>query len=238
MLVAINANDLLNLNMQFNVIPVARAKNMGIIAMKVFADGAMYTKEATWSNIPAHVVRSVGSNTLPSRPLIEYTLTTEGISTAIIGIGQISNSPADCQLMQNLSSAQVSLKGLSLSDRKVIEKMTGYAKDGNTNYFQQKGAQLTPPEKIRIEQNLIDNKRVVNLNWNSALAGDAPLKEYVIFRDGKEAGRIAHSPQVSRVPFQFRDQANDKAAHKYTVSSHDQAGRKAISPVLNIQSLD
>src|SRR5665647_1742291 len=45
MLVAINANDKNFFNMQFNVIPVAAAKNIGIIAMKVFADGAMYTKK-------------------------------------------------------------------------------------------------------------------------------------------------------------------------------------------------
>ena len=49
MLVAINANDKLYLNHQHNVIPVAKAKNMGIIAMKVFADGAMYSKESRWS---------------------------------------------------------------------------------------------------------------------------------------------------------------------------------------------
>jgi aryl-alcohol dehydrogenase-like predicted oxidoreductase len=237
MLVAINANDLLNLNMQYNVIPVAKARNMGIIAMKVFADGAMYTKEATWSNIPAHVVRSVGSRTMPSRPLIEYTLTTEGIDTAIIGIGQISNTAADCQLMQNLSSAQVSLNGMSMTDRKEIEKMAGYVKEGNTNYFQQKGAQLTPPGKASIEQKLIDNKRVVNLTWNSALAGDSPLKEYVIFRDGKKTGRIPHNPQISEAPFEFRDQPKDKAAHDYTIASVDQAGRKATSPRLNIHSM-
>ena len=40
MLVAINANDRKMLNMQYNVIEVAAAKNMGIIGMKVFADGA------------------------------------------------------------------------------------------------------------------------------------------------------------------------------------------------------
>jgi aryl-alcohol dehydrogenase-like predicted oxidoreductase len=65
MLVAINANDKLNLNMQNNVIPVASAKNMGLIAMKVFADGAMYTKNAEWSNNPGHVVRIVGDKNLP-----------------------------------------------------------------------------------------------------------------------------------------------------------------------------
>jgi hypothetical protein len=38
LLVAVNANDRLQFNMQHNVLPVAAAKNMGIIAMKVFAD--------------------------------------------------------------------------------------------------------------------------------------------------------------------------------------------------------
>jgi len=52
MLVAINSNDRLNLSMQNNVIPVAAAKKMGVIAMKVFADGAMYSKGAHWSEQP------------------------------------------------------------------------------------------------------------------------------------------------------------------------------------------
>ncbi len=61
MLVAINANDKQMFNMQYNVIPLAASKNMGIIAMKVFADGAMYSKPAEWSETPGHVVRTVGS---------------------------------------------------------------------------------------------------------------------------------------------------------------------------------
>src|SRR4030042_756610 len=52
MLVAINANDRNYFNMQYNVIPVAQANNMGVIAMKVFADGAMYGKAATWTSVP------------------------------------------------------------------------------------------------------------------------------------------------------------------------------------------
>ncbi len=89
MLVAINANDKRYLSHQNNVIPVAKAKNLGIIAMKVFSDGAMYTKPSRWSSTPADVVRTVGSRELPSKPLVEYALTTPGIHTAIIGIGQI-----------------------------------------------------------------------------------------------------------------------------------------------------
>ena len=107
MLVAINANDKLMFNMQYNVIPLAAAKNMGIIAMKVFADGAMYTKPAEWSNTPSHVVRTVGSESLPSHPLIKYSLTTPGVHLAIIGIGHISDKDEECQLTSNLAAAQI-----------------------------------------------------------------------------------------------------------------------------------
>lgn len=136
MLVAINANDRLKFNMQYNVIPVADAKNMGIIAMKVFADGAMYSKEATWSRQPEHVIRGVGSKDLPSKPLVEYALTTPGIDTAIIGIGEISDDPAKCQLTQNMASSQIAKDGLTWSDRREVEKLSRDVKDGETNYFQ------------------------------------------------------------------------------------------------------
>ncbi|MEX2371828.1 MAG: aldo/keto reductase [Bacteroidales bacterium] len=76
MLIAINPNDRHKLNMQYNVIPVAREKGLGIIAMKVFADGALFTKKADWSSEPSDVVMTVGSEELPSKPLVEYALTT------------------------------------------------------------------------------------------------------------------------------------------------------------------
>ena len=149
MLVAINANDRLNFNMQYNVIPVAEANNMGVIAMKVFADGAMYTKEATWTSSPDMVVRKVGSDALPSRRLVEYSLTTPGIHTAIIGTGHIDTDPAACQLQQNLLAAQIEPNALSVSDRREIEKMAGTAKEGKTNYFQDPGAGARGPRNPR-----------------------------------------------------------------------------------------
>ncbi len=106
---------------------------MGLIAMKVFADGAMYTKEANWSRMPAHAVRTVGSESLPSRRLVDYTLSTPDIGKLIIGTGQISEDPKVCQLEQNLSAAHIGPKGLSASDRLVNERMAGAAKDGKTN---------------------------------------------------------------------------------------------------------
>ena len=83
MLVAINANDRLNFNMQYNNIPVAAARKMGLIGMKTFADGSMYGKPPVFSSKPSQVIRTVGSPSLASHPLIRYSLTTPGICTLI-----------------------------------------------------------------------------------------------------------------------------------------------------------
>ncbi|MCK4749013.1 MAG: aldo/keto reductase, partial [Bacteroidales bacterium] len=150
MLVAINPNDKRYLSHQHNVIPVAQAKNLGIIAMKVFADGAMYSKESRWSSTPGDVVRTIGSKELPSKPLVEYALSTPGIHTAIIGIGQISDDHLGCQLVQNYYAAQIPPDGMSKKKRMEIEELTGRIKDGQTNWFQLPKTGLTPPNNIKI----------------------------------------------------------------------------------------
>jgi aryl-alcohol dehydrogenase-like predicted oxidoreductase len=237
MLVAINANDRLNFNMQYNVIPVAAAKNMGLIAMKVFADGAMYTKPANWSNKSEHVIRTVGSTALPSRPLIQYTLSTPGIHTAIIGIGQIDQDPKFCQLDQNLAAAQIAPNGLATADRLAIEKMTSTVKDGKTNYFQLPKQGLTPPREALAAQEMQDGKRVIRLTWQTAFAGDEPLARYEIWRDHQKINQVAHQPQISRKPFVFEEVMNDKAAHNYQVAAVDAAGRSAPSEELLVPTV-
>jgi aryl-alcohol dehydrogenase-like predicted oxidoreductase len=136
MLVSINVNDRRYLNMQYNVIPVAQARNMGVIAMKVFADGAMYTKEPGWSSKPEHVVRIIGTEAVPSKPLIEYVLTASGIHTLIIGIGEINDDPLKCQLVQDYYAAQVTPDALNENQRRELEKIGLRARNGDTNYFQ------------------------------------------------------------------------------------------------------
>ena len=79
MLVAINSNDRLNFNMQYNNIPVAASRNVGVIGMKAFADGSMYGKRPMFSSNPSHVIRTVGSRALASERLIQYSLTTPGL---------------------------------------------------------------------------------------------------------------------------------------------------------------
>jgi aryl-alcohol dehydrogenase-like predicted oxidoreductase len=237
MLVSINANDRLNFNMQHNVIPLAAAKNMGIIAMKVFADGAMYTKEAHWTRGPQEVVRTVGSPALPSRPLIEYSLSTPGIHTAIIGIGHISDDPSLCQLEQNISAAQVEPSGLSVVDRREVEKMTAVVKEGKTNYFQLENSGISSPSQVSVKQQGSGSERTVEINWHTAFAGDEPLSSYEIMRDGKIVGKLDFSPQITKKPFIFRDKPGDSASHEYAVAVVDAAGKNARSEAVRIEGI-
>jgi len=229
MLVAINANDRLQFNMQHNVIPVARERNMAIIGMKTFADGAMYTKPATWSTKPEHVVRTVGSPDLPSRPLIEYSLSTPGIGTLIIGIGQIAEDGRSCQLEQDLAAAQVPPQGLSDGDRRAVERVAASAKEGRTNYFQLPRQELTPPREAAARQEMRDGRRHVRLQWQTAYAGDEPILSYEIWRDREKVTAVAHKPQTTRQPFVFEEAIEDKSAHLYQIRSLDAAGRSAAT---------
>jgi aryl-alcohol dehydrogenase-like predicted oxidoreductase len=145
MLVAINVNDRRYLNMQYNVIPVAEARNIGVIGMKVFADGAMYTKQPGWSRVPDDVVRVIGTEDVPSRPLIEYALTTKGVHTLIVGIGEVNDDPLKCQLVQNYYAAQIRADALDERQRRELEKIGVRARNGETNYFQMADGGLTPP---------------------------------------------------------------------------------------------
>ena len=240
LLVAMNANDRRYLNHQYNAIPVAAAKNMGIIAMKVFADGAMYGKGNHFSRQPTDVVRTVGSRSIPSAPLIRYSLSTPGISTAIIGIGHIDTDRKRDQLEQNLAAARVSGQ-MDDTERRQIEQSAARAKKGMTNYFQKEAEALSPPRHFAASQAVQDDQRVVRLSWQTAYAGDQPLSHYEIRRDefrvaGFEhdpestfVGQVEHRPQTTPSPFTFEDRVKDKLPHRYRVITVDVSGRMAGS---------
>jgi len=221
MLIAINPNDRLQLNMQYNVIPVAQAKNMGIIAMKVFADGAMYTKNADWSRVPEDVVMTVGSEALPSKPLVEYALTIPGIHTAIIGIDHVDDDSLKCQLIQNFYAAQIKPEAMDEGARREIEETTKHVKDGKTNYFQQEKADLSAPGNVRIKENI--------LAWDTAIAGDEPIEKYQVFCDNELVAEITHSPQISTRPFIHSEIEKGK---EYRVQAVDRIGRISKSEVI------
>ncbi len=218
LLVAINANDKTKYSMQNNVIPVASAKGMGIIAMKVFADAALYHKPPRWSVSSDDLFRKIGTPELPSRPLIEYTLTTPGVHTAIIGIGHIDDDPLKCQLVQNFTDAQIEPNGMAEIERKKIEELT-QAHKPNSNFFQMSKVGLTKIRNLRNEGNTII--------WDNAFANDAPLKSYEILVNDVKAGEVEHQPQTLKsMPFTFEVSA--KSGDKVEIAAVDQNGNRAI----------
>jgi aryl-alcohol dehydrogenase-like predicted oxidoreductase len=221
MLIAINANDRLMFNMQHNVIPVAEAKGLGIIGMKTFADAAMYHKAPTWSNKPEHVYRKVGEPGLPSRPLIEYSLTTPGVHTLIIGIGQIDEDPMKCQLVQNYYACQIEPDGLSHDEREKIEQLAAGVKDGKTNYFQMDKVGLVAPRLLKNTK--IEGKNL--LTWQTAYAGDDPIVKYEVLADGRKIGEVPHKPQLFlKDPFKIEI---PESASNILVAAVDAAGNRA-----------
>jgi len=227
MLVAINSNDRLHFNMQYNNIPVAAARKVGIIGMKTFADGSMYGKQPMFSNHPSHVIRTVGTPSLPSERLIQYSLTTPGIGTLVVGTGHIDDDPKICQLGQNLIAAQIKPNGLPVSDRRAIEKVTAPIQDGKTNYFQLPYQDLTPPREVALTRDSASGTHVVKLTWQTAYAGDEPISHYEISRNGQKVGRVNYRPQVDKTPFLFEDKTAAAGAHKYVVATVDEIGRRA-----------
>lgn len=234
MLVAINANDKLMFNMQNNVIPLAAEKNMGVIGMKVFADGAMYTKPAEWSNKKEHVVRTVGDSNTPSKQLIQYSLTTPGVHLVIIGIGQISENFEECQLCNNLKDAQIEPDGLNDSERTAIEKIAGKVKNGKTNYFQKNAVSLLPPGDLKLQQRILNKSRNIMLAWSTAYAADASLKSYEVWRDGNKIDELPFKPQLSCDNLNWSETLNDTGKHSYMIRVVDVVGRTAESqPVMS-----
>jgi hypothetical protein len=237
-LVAVNANDRRYLNMQHNLLPVAEAKGMGVIAMKVFADGAMYSKGAHWSRSPGDVVQSVGAPGLPSAPFVRYALAAKGVHTAIIGTGHVDRNPRLCQLENNLAAAQILPSGLSPSDRAGIEEAAASVKKGGTNYFQKAHEPLSPASDPRASNARIGERRIVRLAWNTAYAGSDPIHRYDVVRDGRTVASVPHRPQTGPSPFSYEDDPADLSGHEYAVVTVDASGSTARTGVMVVPSAE
>jgi aryl-alcohol dehydrogenase-like predicted oxidoreductase len=196
-LVGVNANDRRAACHQNNVIPLARAKGLGIIAMKVLADGVFYGKEARFSRTSDDVIRAVGKpGVVDPYEFIRYPLAIPGVSVAIIGIGAISReNPAADQLVYNLSCALAS-DPPSAAEMRRIESDVATVHGINTNYFNERRTGITQPASVSAEQ---DGDRVV-VKWDTAFAGPEPIRAYDIYAGEKRLLSIPYRPQTTLAP--------------------------------------
>ncbi|HTQ30892.1 MAG TPA: aldo/keto reductase [Opitutaceae bacterium] len=212
LLVALNANDRLCLPHQNNVLPLAIARGLGVIAMKIFADGAFYGKPPRNTVDYNDVIRSVGrQDAIAYSDLVRYPLSLPGVSCAITGIGHIDRDrPENDQLVANLAAARMDMP--SEIERRRIEQEAA-ARHGDTNYFQDKLRGIVQPSDIRARR---DGDRVV-VEWNSALAGVEPIRSYEIYSGEKLLLSVPYRPQLTEAPLSVSIPASDIGPEGVTV---------------------
>jgi len=195
-LVALNANDRLCSSHQNNVLKLAVARGLGVIAMKIFADGAFYGKQPRFSRTPEDVIYSVGKpEATACSDLVRYPLSLAGVSCAIIGTGMINREkPEADQMMANLTAAMKDTP--SETERLRIEKDAADRHGVATNYFQEKTNVLVQPATVNVRR---DGDRAI-VEWSTAMAGREPLRSYEIRAGEKTLLSLPFRPQMYEAP--------------------------------------
>jgi hypothetical protein len=222
LLLALNANDRQFSSHQNNVLPLAVARGLGVIAMKVFADGAFYGKQPRFSRTPEDVILSVGKpEGVACADLVRYTVSLPGVSCAIIGTGRIDrDKPENDQLVANLTAAVKD--PASETERRRIEKDTGARHGVGTNYFQEKQPSIVQPADVRVKR---DGERVV-VQWNTALAGTEPIRSYEILAGDRLLLSLPFRPQLTEAPLSVTLEASAIGADPVNVVASAVAPRR------------
>lgn len=232
LLVALNPNDKYFACHQYNSVPVAKAKNVGIIGMKIFADGVMYGLEKKFASRPGQSILTVGqSGKVSHEDLLRYTLSIDGVSSIITGIGLIdkSDDPKKDQLVANLLASQESK--LSEKDRKRIEDEVSAKHGTDTNFFQHESRGLEAPQEVKIDRSSTGQLLV---KWSTGFAAGEPIERYLVFRNGKRVHSMPFRPQLTNDPFDFIDRDPARGKAEYFVQVVDRAGRTANSKIVTL----
>ena len=196
MLVALNANDRRFSSHQFNAVPLARAKGMGIIAMKLFSAGGIYSGMQRQPRNAGELILSVGvPGGVASEDLIRYPLSVPGVAVAIAGIGRVDRErPEQDQLAANLAASQ--LDSTSAAERARIESAVAERHGGNTNYFQDRQNGMVQPPAAKVER----AGESVLVKWTTALAGADPIRSYNIYAGDALVASVPFRPQLTTAP--------------------------------------
>ncbi len=224
LLLALNANDRLCSSHQNNVLPLAISRGLGVIAMKVLADGAFYGKQPRFSRTPEDVILSVGKpDAVSCADLVRYPLSLPGVCCAIIGTGWIDrDKPESDQLVANLTAA---LKDMpSQIERRRIEKEAEARHGAATNYFQEKAKGLVQPSDIRVKR---DGERVL-IQWNTAFAGAEPIRSYEILSGNRPLLSLPFRPQMTEAPLSVSLPASVVGADPVTVVASEAPPRLRV----------
>jgi hypothetical protein len=198
----INANDPHYFSFQTNALPVAEAKDVGVIGMKVLADGVLYGKRPHYGG---EWIRTVGQpGKVSYEDFLHYTLSARGVSAVVLGIGETdpNNDPERDQFVADLAACQTA-GPLSPRERRDIEDRVAALHGTQTNFFQRPGSGLQPPQNVKVSR---AGNGPVEVSWDTAYAGAEALVSYEIFRREEMIARVAYAPQTTEEPFCFTDE--------------------------------
>jgi aryl-alcohol dehydrogenase-like predicted oxidoreductase len=196
LLVALNANDKLYTSHEHNVLQLAMGRGMGVIAMKLFADGVFYGKGAHFSKAPDDVIRTVGKqDAVNYQDLVRYSLSIPGVSCAVTGIGHIDREkPENDQLVANLAAA--TQDPASPAERRRIEGEMAQRYGATTNYFQLQQSALVQPTNVKVEK--VTGSDQVTVRWNTAIAAAKPIAAYEIKSGDRMLLSVPYRPQLTQ----------------------------------------
>ncbi len=195
LLVALNANDKLYTSHEYNVMQLAVGRGMGVIAMKLFADGSFYGKDPHFSHTTTDVIHTVGGpEKAKYEDLVRYSLSIPGVSCAVTGIGHIDREkPENDQLVANLAAA--TQDPASPAERRRIEREVAGIYGATTNYFQLAQSALTQPTVVKVEKAAESDQ--VTVRWNTAIAAGKPIGAYQIRSGDKLLLSVPYRPQLT-----------------------------------------
>jgi aryl-alcohol dehydrogenase-like predicted oxidoreductase len=195
-LFALNAHDRLCSSHQNNVLPLAVARGLGVVAMKILADGAFYGKEKRFSRAVEDVIYTVGKREAAAcSDLVRYPLSLPGVSVAIIGTGRINRERVEAdQLVANLTAAVKDTA--SETERLRIEQDAAARHASDTNYFQDKTNTLVQPAAVHAVK---DGDRV-RVEWSTAIAGRDPIRSYQVMAGTRVLLTLPFRPQLTEAP--------------------------------------
>jgi aryl-alcohol dehydrogenase-like predicted oxidoreductase len=196
LLTAVNPNDRWYCSHQHNVIRLAMARGVGVIAMKALAGGVFYGGPTRFSSSYVDLILTVGKPSAVSHTdLVRYSVSIPGVSCLLTGIGRIDRENADAdQLVANLKAALGDVA--SPGERRRIEEEVAERHGVDTNnHFQERRA-LVQPTEVRLER---DGDRVI-VRWNTALAGSEPIRSYNVYAGDRQVASLPYRPQTSLTP--------------------------------------
>ena len=212
-LMALNANDRNFDSMQNTALPLAVAKGMGVITMKLFADGVMYGGPKRFLGRPEDAIKTVGKPDGPAyADLIRYPLSFPGVTCSVAGISTINREkPESDQLACNLAAAMMDLP--DAEGRLRTERMVAERAGKDTNFFQEKRAEIIQPTQINTRK---DGDRIV-VEWNTAMAGPDPIRSYEVRAGQRVLASLPFRPQLTEAPLTTWVDAADAADGQITV---------------------